>query len=137
MKWAEQLEKYLFVCVALTCGLGKEIHAEFGMQFLDCQGFFWENGCPGKLDTMTDLSKTIKDIQDVNHILQRHFTMSKQGMLDTLPLFFKSSTFLFPFQTQDSGPRGLMRSLLYFLTDMSPPERTGKNVDFMRQMAFS
>lgn len=40
-----------------------------------------------KLGAMTDLPKTMDDIQDVDRTLQRHFTMSKQGMLDPYRFF--------------------------------------------------
>lgn len=59
-----------------------------------------------KLGAMTDLPKTMNDIQGVDHTLQRHFTMSKQGMLDSLMLYL-NPPILFPFQTQDPGPYGL------------------------------
>lgn len=91
-----------------------------------------------KLGAMTDLPKTTNDIQDVDHILQRHFTMSKQGMLDSLMLCLSPPIFSSPFKHRILDymgfGSGLMKSMLHFHNDMSPPERTWRYVHFMGQM---
>lgn len=57
------------------------LNAEFNWKFLDCEVDILGNECPGKMCEDFVL-KTRKDIQDVDHTLQRCFTTSKQGMLD-------------------------------------------------------
>lgn len=78
---AEQVERIFYVCAEFTYGLGREVNSKFNQKFLDCQVDILGNECPGKITCDDCLFKTRKDIQDVDHTLQRHFTMSKQGML--------------------------------------------------------
>jgi len=44
----------------------------------------WEMDVLAKLGAMTDLPETMNDLQGVDHTFQKHFTMSKQWMLDSL-----------------------------------------------------
>lgn len=48
VKWDEQVEIISYLGAALTCGLGKEIHAELGKQFFNCQVSILGNGWFGK-----------------------------------------------------------------------------------------
>lgn len=79
---AEQVEKISYISAEFTYGLGKEINAEFNRKFLDCQVDILGNECPGKIMRDDYLFKTRKDIQDVDHTLQRCFTTSKQEMVE-------------------------------------------------------
>lgn len=100
----------------------------------------WEMDALAKWGTMIDLPKTMSNIQDVNHTLQRHSTTNKQRMLNFLMFFLSPPIFFSPFKHRildhmgfDSG---LMRNLLRFLNSVSPPERIWKHVCFMGQMDF-
>lgn len=93
-----------------------------------------------KWGATTDFPKTMNGIQDVDHTLQRHFTLIKQGMLDSPMLFLSPPIFCSSFKHRILDhmgfESGLMRSLLHFLNGTSPPERTRKPVHFMGQMGF-